>query len=66
MIERPLEPTEKENCYVFKAKAVVTVEGYVWATSYDEARDKINSKDYDDLEHIEIEEIEDIEEIGEE
>lgn len=64
--ERTLEPSEKENCYVFKANVSATIEGYVWATSYEEAEELIRSKSYDDLEHIEIEEIEEIEEMKEE
>ena len=66
MIERPLEPIEKEKCYVFKANVTAKIEGYVWATSYDEAKEMIHNKEFDDLEHIEIEDIEEITEIGEE
>ena len=57
---------EKEKCFVFKASAIAKVQGYVWASSYDEAIGLIHSKKYDDLESISIEEIEEIEEMEEE
>ena len=59
-------PFEKEKCFVFKASAIAKVQGYVWATSYDEAMELIHSKKYYDLERINMEEIEEIEEMEEE
>lgn len=64
MYERPLTPPEpKEKCYKFKATAYVTIEGYVWAKSRDEARDLINDLEYEEIEKYNVDEINDINEI---
>ena len=66
MNDRPLTPHYETKCFVFKATAIATIEGYVWASSYDEATELINKRNYDELENIKIEEIDDIQELGEE
>ena len=62
-----IEPKEpKEKCYLFKANVIGTIEGYVWAESYEEAIELIRNKEYDEIERFDIEEVDDIEDIKEE
>ena len=62
-----IEPKEpKEKCYLFKANVIGTIEGYVWAESYEEATELIRNKEYDKIERFDVEEIDYIEDIKEE
>ena len=62
-----IEPKEpKEKCYLFKANVIGTIEGYVWAESYEEATELIRNKEYDEIERFDVEEIDYIEDIKEE
>ena len=62
-----IEPKEpKEKCYLFKANVIGTIEGCVWAESYEEAIEFIRNKEYEEIERFDVEEVDDIEDIKEE
>ena len=61
----PEPPEPKEKCYQFEFNATISGYGYVYAESFEQAEEKINSGDYDDIVDtwgMEIEEITKIEE----
>ena len=60
MNERPLEPPESEyKCYVFTCNCSSKIEFTVWAKNDEQAKELLNSSDYEELELKEFE-IEDI------
>ena len=61
----PEPPESKEKCYQFEFNATISGYGYVYAESVEQAEEKINNGDYDEIMDtwgIEIEEITKIEE----
>ena len=61
-IEKKIEITRTEN----SKNVIGTIEGYVWAESYEEAIELIRNKEYEEIERFDIEEVDDIEDIKEE
>lgn len=60
------EPPESETkCFVFTAKAICNVSGYVWAKNEEEALDLIEHNNYDDIDDTELIKIKYVEEIEE-
>ena len=59
-------PNEAEKCFIFKAKVIATIEGYVFAKTAEEADKYIKEKEFDEMEKFEIEEIDYILELKEE
>lgn len=57
---------QEYRVFEFKATALATITGYVWARDSEEAKELIECQKWDELEDYQIDEVEEVEELREE